>query len=52
MTYRRLLTALIADWRKHWGQGDFPFLIVQLANYQERKADPGKERTVPCGKLN
>src|SRR5262249_11791582 len=40
VTYRRLLAALIADWRKHWGQGDFPFLIVQLANYQERKADP------------
>src|SRR5262249_6744471 len=38
--YRRLLPALIADWRKHWGQGDFPFLIVQLANYQERRADP------------
>jgi sialate O-acetylesterase len=40
VTYRRLLPALIADWRAHWGQGDFPFLVVQLANYQERKADP------------
>lgn len=40
VTYRRLLTALIADWRKQWGQGDFPFLIVQLANYQERRSDP------------
>lgn len=40
VTYRRLLPALIADWRKHWGQGDFPFLIVQLANYQERKPEP------------
>jgi sialate O-acetylesterase len=40
VTYRRLLPALIADWRKHWGQGDFPFLVVQLANYQEHKADP------------
>ena len=40
VTYRRLLPALIADWRSHWGQGDFPFLVVQLANYQERKADP------------
>jgi len=40
VTYRRLLTALIADWRKQWGQGDFPFLIVQLANYGERKPDP------------
>jgi sialate O-acetylesterase len=40
VTYRRLLPTLIADWRKHWGQGDFPFLVVQLANYQERKAEP------------
>jgi sialate O-acetylesterase len=40
VTYRRLLPALIGDWRKHWGQGDFPFLVVQLANYQERKTEP------------
>ncbi len=40
VTYRRLLPALIADWRKHWGQPDLPFLVVQLANYQERKAEP------------
>lgn len=40
VTYRKLLRALIADWRKHWGQGDFPFLIVQLANYQDRKEVP------------
>lgn len=40
VTYRRLLPALIADWRQHWGQGDFPFLIVQLVNYQERRAEP------------
>jgi sialate O-acetylesterase len=23
---------MIADWREHWGEGDFPFLYVQLAN--------------------
>ena len=31
--YRKLLPAMIADWRKAWGQGNFPFYIVQLANY-------------------
>lgn len=31
--YRSFFPALIADWRKHWGQGDFPFLFVQLANW-------------------
>lgn len=29
--YRQLLPALIADWRQHWNQGDFPFLFVQVA---------------------
>jgi len=35
--YEKLLTGLIRAWRKAWGQGDFPFLIVQLAdfNYNE-----------------
>jgi sialate O-acetylesterase len=32
--YRILLPALIKKWRHNWGEGDFPFLIVQLANYQ------------------
>jgi sialate O-acetylesterase len=30
--YRTLLPALIASWRQAWGEGDFPFLIVQLPN--------------------
>ena len=30
--YRTLLPALIKGWRKGWGEGDFPFLIVQLPN--------------------
>ncbi len=40
--YRDLMETLILDWRKQWGQGDFPFLYVQLANI-------GKEiETVPA----
>jgi len=31
--YRRLFPALIQDWRKAWGLGDFPFLYVQIANF-------------------
>jgi len=31
--YGRLLKAMIGDWRRAWGIGDFPFLYVQLANY-------------------
>lgn len=31
--YRRMLADLITSWRHVWGQGDFAFLTVQLANY-------------------
>ena len=31
--YYRIFPALISDWRTQWKQGDFPFLYVQLANY-------------------
>jgi sialate O-acetylesterase len=29
--YPRVQAALIRDWRKLWGEGDFPFYILQLA---------------------
>ena len=31
--YGVLFSAMINDWREKWGQGDFPFLFVQLAGY-------------------
>ena len=31
--YERLFETMIRDWRRAWGQGDFPFLFVQLANF-------------------
>jgi sialate O-acetylesterase len=31
--YERSLQTLIADWRAHWGEGDIPFVVVQLANF-------------------
>ena len=37
-TYRDRFTAMIRDWRARWGQGDFPFYFVQLANFT---ASPG-----------
>ena len=40
--YRTLLPTMIADWRSRFGVGDLPFLIVQLANFMEAKADPGE----------
>ncbi|HEX8524796.1 MAG TPA: sialate O-acetylesterase [Tepidisphaeraceae bacterium] len=38
--YRKLFPAMIADWRKQWGQGEFPFLFVQLANFGLWKPRP------------
>ena len=38
--YAHLLTTLIGDWRARWGQGDFPFYIVQLANYSKAPKEP------------
>ena len=32
--YRDLFPAMIADWRTLWGEGNFPFLFVQLAPYR------------------
>jgi len=32
--YGWMLRALIRDWRRAWGQGDFTFLTVQLANFR------------------
>lgn len=40
--YRKLFPAMIFDWRKNWGQGDFPFLFVQLPNFMEAKTQPSE----------
>lgn len=32
--YSELFPSMIQDWRERWGQGDFPFLFVQLAGYK------------------
>jgi sialate O-acetylesterase len=35
--YRTLFPALIRDWRRHWGLGEFPFYFVQLAGYEHSR---------------
>lgn len=37
--YDVLFKSMITDWRSRWGQGDFPFLFVQLAGYEGRGRD-------------
>jgi sialate O-acetylesterase len=38
--YQKLFSAVIADWREKWHQGDFPFLYAQLANFMDAKSQP------------
>lgn len=38
--YRDLMTRLIEGWRKDFDRGEFPFYIVQLANFMARNAEP------------
>ena len=38
--YRTLFPVMIRDWRDRWGQGDFPFLFVQLANFLAVQQQP------------
>jgi sialate O-acetylesterase len=40
--YRDLFPLMIKNWRDDWGQGDFPFYWVQLADFQAEKPEPGE----------
>jgi hypothetical protein len=38
--YQAMFQAMIRDWRARWGQGDFPFLFVQLPGFRALQAQP------------
>lgn len=38
--YTKLFPEMITDWRRRWNIGDFPFLFVQLANFEPELAQP------------
>ena len=38
--YRELFPLMISNWRQEWGQGDFPFYWVQLADFYDEKPEP------------
>jgi sialate O-acetylesterase len=40
--YQTLFPVLIRDWRRAWGQGDFAFYFVQLANHMARLPQPAE----------
>lgn len=41
--YRDLMPLMIEDWRQKWGY-DFPFFMVQLANFMQRHDQPTESR--------
>ncbi len=41
--YGTLLPTMIKAWRERWGEGSFPFGIVQLPNYRDQKPEPADE---------
>ena len=45
MLYTEKTKALVAGWRKVWGQGDFPFYYVQIAPYRYGEEDPYRVAT-------
>jgi len=45
--YRKLFPALINLWRTEWGQGDFPFLYVQLASFELDSMKPAYKPVDP-----
>lgn len=40
--YRDLFPLMIQNWRDEWGQGNFPFYWVQLADFRDEKEDPAE----------
>jgi len=38
--FQKLFPTLITDWRKRWGQGDFPFLFVQISSFRQAPSEP------------
>jgi sialate O-acetylesterase len=37
--YRDVLASLVTSWRRAWGQGEFPFVVIQLPNFIGRDRD-------------
>ncbi len=42
--YGQLLSALIADWREKWREGDVPFIYAQLPNFMEVQYSPSESQ--------
>ena len=50
--YKLALSTLIGEWRKLWGQGEIPFLFVQLPIFWKPKKNPQMGIGQPCATNN
>jgi len=50
--YRELFPALIRSWRETWGQGEFPFLFVQLPGFEQHRAGKDEKLDMDPSVLN
>ncbi len=37
--YQKVFSTLIADWRRHWRQGDSPFLFTQISSFKSDETE-------------
>jgi sialate O-acetylesterase len=37
--YQQVFSTLIADWRRHWHEGDFPFLFTQISSFKSDETE-------------
>lgn len=42
LEYKTVLSTLIGEWRTLWGQGNLPFLFVQLPDFMEPRNEPSE----------
>ncbi len=44
--YRSMMETMIGDWRQRWGEGDFPFMYVQLASLGQLALAPPSHASI------
>lgn len=49
--YRRIFPELVADWRRGWGQGEFPFLYVQIAPFNQMPPEIREAQRLSLAKI-
>jgi len=38
-SYQKVFSTLIIDWRRHWRQGEFPFLFTQISSFKSDETE-------------